>query len=263
MKHEKFDCDNIKKYLCREAQISVFDTVTSTNDIARSAAIEGAPEGSLFVANSQSAGRGRVGKSFFSPCGTGLYMSIVLRPELSVSNALYITVAAAVATAQAIESVTGKSMSIKWVNDIFSDRLKVCGILAEASFARQAEKIENVVLGIGVNITAPKCGFGELEGIAGALFLQGEDMPNNIRERLATEIYNRFFTLYGMMDSDCVFNEYESRLFIVGKNITVVRGDMLRRARVLSLERDYSLKIEYENGETARLQSGEISIISD
>ncbi len=243
--------------------MEVYDCVPSTNDLARSAAREGAPEGVLFVAAAQSAGRGRVGKSFFSPNDTGLYMSVLLRPSLPATDALYITVAAAVATSRAIERISGKRMSIKWVNDLFCGGRKLCGILAEAAFSPDGEALAHAALGIGVNITPPEGGFGELEGIAGALFAEGETVPENIHERLAAEIYNSFFELYGRMDSREVYDEYAARLFVIGRNVAVVRAGERRCARVLELERDYSLSVEYENGERERLQSGEISIISE
>lgn len=277
----RFDAEAVIKRIGHEVPCVVYDSVTSTNDVAKRAAQNGAREGGLYIAHSQSAGRGRVGHSFFSPSGSGLYMSIVLRPTLPTERVLCITVSAALAVAEAIERVTGKRVGIKWVNDLFFNGLKICGILTEASLDAQGG-FSHVILGIGVNVISPPDGFGELEGTAGALFSQDEilsdaspDSPlhsakgsssaalHELRASLAAEIYKCFFELYGKMDSDEVFEGYASRLFVVGKYVRTVRNGTERRARVLSLERDYSLRVEYENGETASLQSGEISIISE
>lgn len=263
MNQRRFNADDVKSHIGKDVPVFVYDSVTSTNDIAKSAAVDGASEGSVYIAHSQTAGRGRVGHSFYSPSYTGLYMSIVLRPTLPTDRALCITVSAAVAVAEAIERVTGREVGIKWVNDLFSGGLKICGILAEASLDTEKNEFSHVILGIGVNVMPPRDGFGELCGIAGALLTDDRCETSDIHASLAAEIYNGFFELYDKMDSDEVFERYGSRLFVIGKYVKTVRGGVSRRARVISLERDFSLKVEYENGETAFLQSGEISIISE
>jgi BirA family biotin operon repressor/biotin-[acetyl-CoA-carboxylase] ligase len=134
----------------------------------------------------QSAGRGRLGRSFYSPGDTGLYMSILLRPALQPENAVLITCAAAVAVSNAIREVCGEEVQIKWVNDLFLHQKKVCGILTEASFSAQTNGLDYAVCGIGVNVYPPENGFPEeLASIAGAVCSAPEE---GLRDRLAAAI---------------------------------------------------------------------------
>ncbi len=133
-------------------EITVKKTVSSTNNIAKDLAHQGAKEGTVLISEEQTAGKGRLGKSFYSPSQTGLYMSIILRPQLTASQSLLITAAASVAVARVVENISGVRAKIKWVNDIYCNNKKVSGILTEASFNVENNGIEFIVLGIGVNI---------------------------------------------------------------------------------------------------------------
>ena len=125
----------------------------STNALVRERAAAGAPEGLVILANQQTRGRGRLGREFYSPPDTGLYMSLLLRPqEMEAAQAVQITTMAAVAACQAVETLTGKTAQIKWVNDILLGGQKVCGILTEGSFNLETGKPEEVVVGIGFNV---------------------------------------------------------------------------------------------------------------
>ena len=148
----------------------VYDSLISTNKTAKELAENGAKEGTVIVAKKQTGGRGRLGRSFYSPEGTGLYFSIILRPDFSPKENLLITPAAAVAVSTVIEALTDTKAQIKWVNDIFINGKKVCGILSEAKLNAKGTT-EYVILGIGVNLTTPKGGFPkDIELVAGALF---------------------------------------------------------------------------------------------
>ena len=124
-------------------QVLFYETVSSTNDVAAALAEGGAPEGCLVIADAQSAGRGRLGRTWASPPGAGLYVSVVLRPETPAIPLL--TVAAGIAVAQGVEIVTGLRPDLKWPNDVFIDRRKVAGILAEGT-------LRYIILGIGINV---------------------------------------------------------------------------------------------------------------
>ena len=126
--------------------------IDSTNRYLKELAATGAPEGTVVIANKQSAGRGRLGRSFFSPEEKGIYMSILLRPEIELERAVLITSMAAVAVARAVERVSTIPAQIKWVNDIFINRKKVCGILTEAGINTEKGSLDYAVLGIGVNV---------------------------------------------------------------------------------------------------------------
>ena len=135
LRHQIYYPPKLRLYLNDEYKnlpIGVYKTIGSTNSEAKLAAVKNAGHGTIILAEEQTNGRGRFGRDFFSPYGSGIYMSIILRPQLSIENSVLVTTAAAVAVYQAIEKITDLSPLIKWVNDIFIDERKVCGILTEA-----------------------------------------------------------------------------------------------------------------------------------
>jgi len=224
-----------------------YDTVDSTNNVARAAATGGAEHGSVFLAERQTAGRGRHGKAFFSPPKHGIYMSIVLRHErLGLDSPELATVLAAAAVCDAVEKICGKSPQIKWINDIFLDGKKIGGILAE-------NIPPFIILGVGINFTAgdfPK----ELRDIAGAVFC-GE--PTALREELAAEIVKRILEPRDWAE---IIAGYRQRLFMLGceivvnspeENYTAVACDVDERGRLLVRSSDGGIRV---------LSAGEISV---
>lgn len=237
--------------------INIFDNVTSTNLLAKDAAKEGAKEGYTIIANSQSQGRGRVGRSFFSPSDTGIYLSIVLKPFLNLKDTSFITTLAAVSVCEAIESITSKKSDIKWVNDVFIDNKKVCGILTEASLNSKNE-LEFVILGIGINVYKPKEGFPcDILKSAGYIF---ENEKTDIKNILCAKVLEKVWSYYKNLDKKEFINKYKERNLAVGKNITVIKNGHKIAAYCLGLNDDLHLKVKYENGEEDILSSGEISI---
>ena len=178
--------------------LEVRDSVDSTNTLVKHLAEQGGREGMVVIAQHQTAGKGRLGRSFYSPKGTGLYLSILLRPKFSAQEALSITTAAAVAVAEAVDQVTGKEggeAKIKWVNDVYYRYRKVCGILTEASIDFETGGLHYAVLGIGVNLTPPPGGFGpDIAPVAGALFPQAP--APGTKTELAAAILSGFFRYY-------------------------------------------------------------------
>ena len=151
-------------------RVEVRRKVTSTNALIRESAAAGAPEGHVIAAEEQTAGKGRQGRSFYSPAGHGVYFSLLLRPGCTAGEAVLITPAAAVAVALAIEEVYGVRTGIKWVNDLYADGKKVCGILTETVIGAESRLVESAILGIGVNITEPEEGYpDEIKAVASAL----------------------------------------------------------------------------------------------
>ncbi len=141
---------NIRRQLEPQASIAAIDvreSVTSTNTVLKELAEHGGREGMVVIAQRQTMGKGRLGRSFYSPQGGGLYMSVLLRPRFSAEEALSITTAAAVAVARAIDDVTGERAMIKWVNDVYFHGRKVCGILTEASVDFENSGLHYAVLG--------------------------------------------------------------------------------------------------------------------
>ena len=252
----------VKKYLKSDFQITVHPSVTSTNTVLRSLAEQGAPEGTVVIAGEQTAGRGRMGRAFYSPAGSGIYLSLLLRPvHASPQQTVTLTAAAAVAMCQAMEAVGGGFPQIKWVNDIFLHGKKVCGILTEAAFSLETGAPEYVVIGVGVNVYAPKEGFPpELEGIAGALWKK--TVPDG-KNKLAAEFLNRFWELYAAADPAAFLEDYRRRSLVVGKDVTVVAGNQEAKARALDIDGQCRLLVKYDSGETAALSYGEIRILPE
>lgn len=252
----------IARYLGNAAgnpDIKVYKTVSSTNTVLKEMAAGGAAEGTVVVAAQQTAGRGRMNRRFHSPGGTGLYLSVLLRPRMKAQEALFITTAAAVAVARTVEEVSGKSTGIKWVNDVFIDDKKICGILTEASFDMESGELEYAICGIGVNICLPEGGFpDEIKGIAGAVFDQAPS--GDIKNRIAAGIIERFMEYYANLPEHTFFEEYIRRSVIVGKEITVLGRGEPKTARALSIDRQCNLVVRYQDGSEETLASGEVSI---
>lgn len=252
----------IEAYLsphCREfCQISEYDVLDSTNTTVRQLAEEGASEGTVVVAHRQQQGRGRFGRTFFSPDGTGLYMSVLLRPRIAVEKCLYITTAAAVAVAEAAEKLTAEPTFIKWVNDVYYHDKKVCGILTEARMS--GDDLHYAVLGIGVNVAPPKQGFpNDLSHKAGALLPQA---TSEVRDRLAADILERFWRYYTVLEKKTFLEEYRRRSLLDGKTVHILSADgaPLRRVQVLGVDEEFSLVVKEKDGRISRLSSGEVSV---
>ncbi len=252
----------IAKYLtsaCDGLVITVLPSVSSTNALVREKAEGGAPAGYTLLANEQCSGRGRRGRSFFSPAGTGIYMSLLLRPQqYSTEQAVRITSIAAVAMCEAIEAVTAEKAMIKWVNDIFVRGKKVCGILTEAAFDLENSLLSYAVLGAGINVYEPTSGFPEeIREVAGALF---RDIQQDIKNRLAAAFLNRFMAYYSVLDTADYVEQYRERSFVIGKTVTVIAAGHKDNALVLGIDDACRLLVRYDDGREAALSSGEISI---
>ena len=252
----------IQKYLrpvCSCIQLDVLPTLDSTNTLVRERAAAGAPEGYTVIANGQTNGRGRSGRSFYSPSDTGVYMSLLLRPHhYSAGQAARLTTMAAVAACEAIEKVSGEKAQIKWVNDIYVAGKKVSGILTEASIGLESGLLEYAVLGIGINVSPPRDGFPkELENVAGAVFGGAQSDGKN---RLAAEFLNRFMAYYSMLPQADYVANYRSRSLVLGKEIQVISPDGTQKATALDVDEECHLIVRYEDGKREKLSSGEISV---
>ena len=250
----------IRKYLRRsDLLLEVYKSVPSTNPLTKQAAESGAPEGTVIIAEEQTAGRGRMGRSFFSPAHTGIYFSILLRPKFSASDSLLITTCAAVACAAAMEAISGRETKIKWVNDIYVAERKVCGILTEASMDLESGGLHYAVLGIGINLTTPAGDFPEtIRNKAGSLFTVGTE--KDFRCRLVAEVLDRFFDEYDHLLEKHFLDEYRRRSILTGRTVDVLRGDTIVPARVQGIDDDFSLIVTYEDGHTEHLFSGDVSL---
>ena len=248
----------VEKYLKIDCKVIVLDDIDSTNNYLKKLAEDGEKENTVVIAKHQSGGKGRMGRSFFSP-KSGLYMSILLRPNFSAEKSLFITTATAVAVSDAIDSLSDKSSSIKWVNDVFIDSKKVCGILTEASIDFETGGLSYAVVGLGVNLYHPADGFPEdIKNIAGTVF--DSEISGDEKAKFAAEIINGFFNIYNNFENSDYMKKYKSKSFILGKKINVIKGDKKIPATAIDIDDEARLLVEYETGERESLFSGEVSI---
>ena len=235
----------------RQAPVFFQNLVDSTNTRIKQLAAQGAPDGTVYIAAAQSAGRGRNGRTFLSPPG-GLYLSMLLRPGCSAEEALSITPMAAVAACRAVKQVCGLLCGIKWPNDVVLGGKKLCGILTEASTDKDGLFL---VPGIGVNVNTEEFP-PELRPVAGSLFLHSGKKTE--LEDLARALIQQMDELYAAWkaDKNAFLEEYRALCVNTGREVLV--GD--RPAKALGIAEDYSLLVEYPDGTKENIACGEVSV---
>lgn len=252
----------IRKYLepvCSSMELEVLSVAKSTNVLLKERAGAGVKDGYVLLANSQTAGKGRLGRSFYSPGDTGVYMSLLLRPRgYSPDQAVRLTTMAAVAACEAIEEVSGREAQIKWVNDVYMENKKVSGILTEAAFSLEDNGLDYIVVGIGINAYPPKEGFPpELAQIAGTVF---KERQNDGKNHLAAAFLNHFMGYYAARENMDYAEKYRARSLVIGKEIRVISPTGQKEALALDVDEECRLVVQYEDGSREILSSGEISI---
>lgn len=258
----------IEKYL--EAEKSGFDIevlkeTESTNTYLKELAEKGAKEWKVVVSACQTKGKGRLGRRFESPGNTGIYLSILLKPgHIPAQKAGMITTLAAVAVSEAIEEVSDNEALIKWVNDIYINGKKVCGILTEAAFDMENSSLSYAVLGIGINVYEPEGGFdGSIKNIAGAVF---EEKVNDIKNKLTALVLTKVKNYYNeLVDNEkgknaSFISKYKKKSLVLGKEISVIKHNETKPAKAIDLDDECHLIVEYEDKKREVLASGEISI---
>ncbi|MBQ0001142.1 MAG: biotin--[acetyl-CoA-carboxylase] ligase [Clostridiales bacterium] len=242
-----------------EVYIQFPDTVPSTNQAAKRAAISGeAGHGSFVLARSQSAGRGRRGRQFYSPEESGLYLSVILEPKGNLQESLLLTTAAATAVYRAVKKICGIDLDIKWVNDLYLNGKKVCGILTEAITDFESGDIEFAIVGIGLNLYEDPEGFPEeLRHIAGGIFPDKYAAMKADRNALVAEIVNQ---LLDELDDLHISEEYLSRNIVPGRQISILDGDRSREAFAIKICEDGRLLVREADGTETMLSFGEVSV---
>ena len=249
---------SLSKISKNKFNITVLEKTESTNLLLKSMALNGAEEGSVVVAGEQTAGIGRMGRSFFSPGNTGIYISILLKPDINPGKSVLITTAAAVAVCRALEKNGVTNTGIKWVNDIYIDGKKICGILTQGSIDPRSNKLNFAILGIGINVYRPENDFpDEIKNIADAVF---KEKKENIRNRLIADILSAFYDIYSDLSKTAFIDEYISKSIVIGKNVDVITASQVKTATVLGIDKNCKLHIQYDDGTESFLDSGEISI---
>ncbi len=248
--------------------ILYFDTLPSTNVYAKELAKEGAREGTVIVARAQTAGHGRFDRPFVSPKDCGLYVSLLLRPDFAPTLAPMITVAAAVAIAESAEEVSGTPLRIKWVNDIYSERGKVSGILTEAALAPEGGGLAYAVLGFGINLYPWEEDYTAMAGPAAPLFahVPEREEKEKTAEAILLGALGRFWTFYKALSQKTYMAAYRSRSLLLGKEITVYaptdkeKKEPLYTARAVAIDGEGALIVRTPDGKETRLAAGEVTL---
>lgn len=235
--------------------LDVRDGVTSTNDLLKQN-VSALPEGTVLIADHQEKGRGRNDRSFYSPKQDGMYLSILLRPRLPWDEVMKITACTSVALAQTIETLYRIQPQIKWINDVLIDYKKVAGILCEAGLDLETQKLDYVIIGVGLNVHShpfPK----ELSSLAGCV----EDFTEQRIERnvIIRHFLNSFYSYVQTLESNAFLPLYKDYSCILGKEITVMEPHRQYQANAIDIDDNARLIIE-KNGQLIPLSSGEISI---
>ena len=249
--------NNIKKELTEKVRFIIKDEVTSTNDELDILARNGEEEVTVMLTESQTKGKGRMGRTFHSPKGSGIYMSILLRPDFPPEDCNLLTPMTAVAAVKAIEEVLSVKAHIKWVNDIYLDGRKTAGILTKAAFS-SADKTDYVIVGIGINLTKPEGGFHEeIKDIAGAL---KNEVSLSERDRLVGVFLREFLTFYKAMPEINFYESYKKRLLYLGEEITVREKENYYEALAVDVDERLRLKVRTKDGKEKTLYTEEITI---
>jgi len=235
------------------------DTIDSTNTLAQQLAMNGAPEGTLVIADEQTNGRGRRGRNWFSPPHSGIWMSLILRPQLPLAHAAQITLVAAIALAKALSKVTGVTAGIKWPNDILFGKKKCCGILTEMH--AESDQIHHLVVGIGINVNVPEEAFPEeLREIATSLqAIKGTRIP---RADVVQAVLNEFEPLYRQYVNEGGFgslrDEWKRQSITLGREVVAqtARGTTIGKA--LDIDEFGVLLVEKADGEVEKIYSADI-----
>lgn len=237
-------------------KIIVLDEVNSTNDYAKKLASDGAENGTAVLAEYQSGGKGRMGRTFVSPKSKGLYMSVILRPNFDVKYAPLITSAVAVAVAQAIEQLAECSVQIKWVNDIYLNNRKICGILTEASLGLEYSSLDYAVVGIGINVLSHD--FGEFR--SDVTTIQQETGKKISRNMLCHLILNNLNKIVPYIPEKAHLCEYRRREMLTGKIISANVGNEQVSGKALGVDDNANLVVQTSKG-IMTLVSGEANLM--
>ena len=240
------------------SEVYTFGRVTSTNDVAVALARGGAVEGTLVVAEEQTRGRGRQGREWHSPPGTGLWFSVVLRPEFDAADCSTISLAAALGVATALRTHYGVKARIKWPNDVMADRRKICGILTEAEF--KGSRVGSVVVGVGLNVLADRADFPpEIRDTATSLKLEAGDAIG--RTRVLADVLVEIESRYDVLCAGG-FEEIRQDLLkhslLIGRVIKVVTGNGEVEGTAQDIDRSGALVMRQDNGSLIRVIAGDV-----
>ena len=254
--------DEIKSVLktgCFGAEVYDYKEVTSTNKLAKIKAAEGAKEGTLLIAETQTAGRGRLGKVWDSPEGTGIWMSIILRPPILPQDVSGITLIAGLAICKGIREITNLPAYIKWPNDVIINGRKVCGILTEMS--AEMERVNYVIVGIGINVNTKNIP-QDLQEIATSLSIEGEKKYS--RKDIVAATLTSFEKYYKEYLSDeslsPLLDRYKDLCITLKSKVQIIGKDETYQATPVDIDKTGALIVDKKDGKREIITSGEVSV---
>ena len=237
-----------------------FDSLDSTNTRARELARQGTAHGTVLIADHQTGGRGRRGRSFHSPAGVGIYMSVVLRPRCAPQEIMHLTCAAAVAMCDAVEAAVGFRPGIKWTNDLVFGQRKIAGVLTELGFDKHGY-VDFAIIGIGINCCQQQSDFPEdIRGIAGSLAsVSGKEVN---RALVAAAMMDALYRMdQALLTGKAhTLSRYRKDCITLGKEVSLVRGDEIRHGTALDIDCDGALIVRFPDKSAETVNSGEVSV---
>ena len=241
------------------SEIHFYDQIDSTNNEARKIAENGAQHGTLVITECQNGGRGRRGKTWISPSGSGIWMSIILRPEMEPYNASMLTLIAALAATSAIRKCCGTECYIKWPNDIVLNGKKICGILTEMS--AEPDAVNYVVIGIGINVNTTEFD-EEIKAVASSLFAEtGQKIKRSMLvAAFATEFEKYYDIFIQTQDMSHLVEEYNSMLINAGKEVTITDSKGAFSGIAIGTDNKGQLIVTCEDGSVKNIIAGEVSV---
>ena len=253
---EKITQTKIKNYIDDlPYTFEIFESIDSTNTYAKKIIVSESIDKKVIIAESQTKGRGRVGREFYSPANNGIYMSIILKTDSFFSDINLLTVAVAVATLKAIEKVTGLKSAIKWVNDIFINNKKICGILCENIIDYKSGKISHSVIGIGINVKTTDFFPENIKNIAGALMTEELD-----RNELIAEILKNIYNISQSVDFAEYLEDYLKESLVLHKNISFNKDGCEYIGKVVNITDSGNLEVELKDKRVIIIKSGVIRL---
>ena len=257
---------NIQKDLktaCVGRKIYAFGVLKTTNDYAFKLAEDGAPEGSVVIAEEQTAGKGRLGRTWYSPPGVGIWCSIILRPPLFPWEAPRMTMVAALAAARCIHSVIGLRATLKWPNDVLIENRKVCGILTE--LCAEIDLVNFVIIGIGLNVNQQREEFPEdIQEKATSLRIECGTKISRIA--VLHSLFMEFESIYGqMMEAgfSSLRREIQSLSCVIQRVVSVRLKNRTYQGKVLDIDNQGHLVVELTNGQVEHIEAGDISLVEE
>lgn len=237
-----------------------FDEIDSTNDYLKRIARQGAPHGTVAIADHQTGGHGRRGRTFLSPEGVGIYLSMLIRPNCSVQDLMHLTCATAVAMCDAVEASAGFRPGIKWTNDLVYGKRKLGGILTELGFTPQGQ-VDYAIIGVGINCCQQQSDFApEIRDIAGSLAMVSGQIIH--RSRVAAAMMDALFQMEQTLltQKENMLCRYRENCITLSQEISLVRGDEVRHGYALSVDDEGALIVRFSDGHTEAVNSGEVSV---